>query len=88
MEEAEQAAEIEFGRALWTRLWGRRTLNLSPLMSTPKSQLTAEEALKKKTITYQRYILHPKKERRNQNKMIEGAHSRYNQSHTPWMAGP
>ena len=79
LEEAEQAAEIEFERALWTRLWRRSTLTLSPLMSTPKSQLTAEQTLIKMTITYQRYILHPKKERRSQNKMIEGVHLWYNQ---------
>lgn len=65
-----------------------KDLNSSPLMSIPKSQLTAEETLIKMTLTYQRYILHPKKERINQNKMIEGAHSCYNQSHTPWMGGP
>ena len=50
-----------------SRWMSRKTLNSPPLMSTPESQISAEQSSVKKTGTYQKDILHPKTRKKPQD---------------------
>ena len=69
-----------------TRWQSRRTLSSPPLTSTPKSQLTAEQPLIKKTGTYPKKRHYTSKDiKKKPNKMVGGMHSPYNQ--IPYLLG-
>ena len=73
----------------WPRWQSRKTLSSPPLTSTPKSQLSAEQPLMKKTGTYQKRSSTTKdiKKEPQQDKQ-EGGTLDVVKSHTSWVGNP